>query len=355
MLGPLLLGVGGPPVPTENVSVVFWHGSPDQGGHYWGCIRGPAIVRAPNQSLLAFAYGLPGGCHPDIQYGDVMLFSHSEDDGVTWSQMREITRPNATKNVVYASPVVDVQKGVVHLLYNRQISETWRISSTDNGATWSAPVNHTAQLGPLCIGPPGGVQLPSGRLVSAAHRCDGGGCLNLAFYSDDHAESWKLGAAVESSAPITSLTESQLIDDGRSSTSLSLFMRANSDNPLANHALATSDDGGETWSRATLLSALVGPSCQGSIARRPGGGLLLSAPCSRDAGIGGRQNLTVWSMDQAADGTVAVADATVIWAMPAAYSSLLTDASGRTFASWEGGSGDRYATVKFAQFAAWRS
>ena len=34
------------------------------------------------------------------------------------------------------------------------------------------------------------------------------------------------------------------------------------------HALSLSDDAGETWSTPTLVDALTGPTCEGSVARR---------------------------------------------------------------------------------------
>ena len=51
----------------------------------------------------------------------------------------------------------------------------------DNGLTWGKPTNLTAAIGVLALGPPGGVQLASGRLVMAVHGANG----TAALYSDD--------------------------------------------------------------------------------------------------------------------------------------------------------------------------
>ena len=44
------------------------------------------------------------------------------------------------------------------------------------------------------------------------------------------------------------------------------------------HALSLSDDAGETWSTPTLVDALTGPTCEGSVARLADGTLPLSNP-----------------------------------------------------------------------------
>ena len=49
---------------------------------------------------------------------------------------------------------------------------------------------------------------------------------------------------------------------------------------LLNHAIAESDDAGETWTVAQVVAGAIGPTCEGSIARHPGGagGLVISLP-----------------------------------------------------------------------------
>ena len=49
---------------------------------------------------------------------------------------------------------------------------------------------------------------------------------------------------------------------------------------LLNHAIAESDDEGATWTVAQVVAGAIGPTCEGSIARRPGGvgGLVISLP-----------------------------------------------------------------------------
>ena len=46
----------------------------------------------------------------------------------------------------YVAPIVDRQRGVVLVLYNRRFVETWLIKSIDDGQTWSEPRNLTGEM-----------------------------------------------------------------------------------------------------------------------------------------------------------------------------------------------------------------
>src|SRR5205823_9241043 len=93
------------------------------------------------------------------------------------------------------------------------------------------------------------------------------------IYSDDHGKSWKLGGAVGPHCD-----ESQLVElaDG--------LLMLNIRSYRGNHRrlVATSMDGGQTWSTPTEDAALVEPVCQASIVRYPAekGNLLFSNPAS---------------------------------------------------------------------------
>ena len=78
-------------------------------------------------------------------------------------------------------------------------------------------------------------------------------------------------------ANVTGLGEVQLSADGRSPTSLSMFIRASSHDGWLNHAIAQSDDGGDVG--AARLLPIVGAACEGSIGRdrrSPPGEVLLA-------------------------------------------------------------------------------
>jgi hypothetical protein len=78
------------------------------------------------------------------------------------------------------------------------------VTSSPDGATWTASTNLTTELKPnpdpsawVATGPPGGVQLPSGRLVTAAYynRPDKQ-TRAFAVLSDTHGATWRRGADV---------------------------------------------------------------------------------------------------------------------------------------------------------------
>ena len=69
-----------------------------------------------------------------------------------------------------AAPVLDQKTGVITLVFCRDNTEVFYLQSSDDGVTWKNHRNITAvarepQWGFTGSGPPGGIQLPSGRLV----------------------------------------------------------------------------------------------------------------------------------------------------------------------------------------------
>ena len=69
-------------------------------------------------------------------------------------------------------PVIDHSDGTIYLVanlfkqpYKDGDAPIWLIKSTDEGATWSKPVEITQGTGIHEIGPGVGIQLQSGRLV----------------------------------------------------------------------------------------------------------------------------------------------------------------------------------------------
>eukprot|EP01052_Picozoa_sp_SAG31_P029658 SAG31_NODE_2965_length_4843_cov_7.944140_2_plen_359_part_00 len=329
--------------PPGNASAIFSDGNRDQTNHSWACVRGAALIRAPNSSLVAFAGGGTNCADGHVGWGILMRLS--DNNGTQWSPIRTIAS-DATTTGGYVGPTVDRKRGQILVLYNRRFVETWLIRSTDSGATWSVPRNLTGDIGVLAIGPPGGVQLPSGRLVQAVHGAQG----TAALFSDD-GTSWKLGRPVGFPSTIRNGGESQLVDDLRGSNTLSMLIRVGTNNAFINHALATSDDGGETWSNASVdgMTMITGPTCQGSIARTADGRIVITAPhWNHWRYPADRRNMTAWVFERWANASLKPKPQMIqVWAnKPSAYSGLLQDA---TFVLFEGGASYRYASVLFAQ------
>ena len=216
--------------------VLFADGQADEHNRTWACTRGSALVRSPRRGwLLAFFSGMRSCADGSI--GDALLMRSSGDNGTTWSAVRTLHNFSGTSG--YVAPTVDLTRGVVRLFFNVNFAETWLRLSEDDGITWSAAVNRTSELGPLALGPPGGVQLADGRLALSAHD----GSSNFALLSDDGV-TWRRGGSVNFSATgLASGGEAQLVDDpARGAHALTMLVRVSSPQPDLNHALVQSDE-----------------------------------------------------------------------------------------------------------------
>lgn len=142
------------------------------------------------------------------------------------------------------------------------------------------------------------------------------------------------------------LGEATIAATGRTPRSLAMLFRGASA-PLVNHAISTSEDGGETWTSPRPLPSLAGPTCQGSVGAFPShpGQVLLSAPHSGDAGLGGRENLGVWALDLTRGQAAAPRLVGRLWGCKGAYSSYSQDGSLNLF---EAGETFRYESIVLA-------
>ncbi len=249
--------------------------------------RIPAVLKAPNGDLLAFAEGRKNS---RSDTGDIdLVLKRSTDGGKTWGPLQVLwdDGPNTCGN---PCPVVDEKTGRILLLgtrnlgldQERAISEgtsregrtVWILESADNGATWTKPLNITKSVKRdwswYATGPGIGIQIkhgpqagrlvipcdhdyretPGGKQIRAAH----------AIFSDDGGKSWQLGGTIK-----PDMNECQVVElfDDRGT----LLMDMRSYRGLAQRAQSRSCDGGVTWSPAVNIPALVEPVCQASILR----------------------------------------------------------------------------------------
>jgi hypothetical protein len=210
--------------------------------------RIPSITVAPNGDLLAFIEARRSSADPGAAGLPIdMAVKRSTDGGQTWI---DYTVLHANAAFDYSDPraVVDENTGTVHLLYTQwpdacgqscvgpglgsDSSQTFRQFSTDNGLTWSGPINITAQVKDpnwemVNTGPGIAIQLRyqdtsparNGRLVIPGHRRDGNGSgRNVSIYSDDGGTTWQTGSPVptgSSEAEVVELTDGQLLMDIR--------------------------------------------------------------------------------------------------------------------------------------------
>ena len=296
------------------------------------------MIASAKGTLLAFCEGRKSARN-DTGNIDLVL-RRSTDGGKTWGPL-QIVWDDGLNTVGNPCPVVDRRTGTIWLPITRNLGvdkqreivagtsqgtrEAWITKSTDDGLTWSTPIEITAQvMAPnarwFATGPGVGIQLESGRLVIPCDYSVAGKTVEYAFvmFSDDDGVTWKAGGSTEENCGEAQVVE---LPDG------SLLMNMRHVGGGKNRRTAISKDGGLTWSRVFDDKTLVDPGCQGSIVRRTAATsskrnrLYFSNPASLK-----RERLSIRFSDD--DGKTWSAER-VIHAGPAAYScsTVLPDGS----------------------------
>ncbi|MCP3801412.1 exo-alpha-sialidase [Allokutzneria sp. A3M-2-11 16] len=321
----------------------------------YSCFRIPAIVKARDGGVLAFAEGRVRDCGDD---GDIdLVVRRSADNGKTWGPVTLVANMGAD-TIGNPAPVVDRQTGRIVLLstHNPGDNDNKRTPyvqySNDNGLTWTAPKNIAAQATRpewdywYATGPSHGIQLSSGRMVVGGNH-EGresvlqGGHLLL---SDDGGLNWRIGAVDDRLANTVKPQEMSPVElpDGR----ILIAARDQNGSEPGHRAFATSSDGGLTFDRPFSTDPrLVAPVIQGATIRH-GSRLLFSAPAHpasrevmavRSSRDGGR----TWDTWQRGK---------VIHWGPAAYSDMVVLGPGYTGLLYEGGTASAYESIRFARF-----
>jgi sialidase-1 len=325
------------------------------GQHGYHTYRIPAIVATNEGTLLAFCEGRTGSSS-DTDDIDIVL-RRSFDNGETWDEQRKIADMGGD-TIDNPCPVVDTATGTIwmglcwnavtgpesEIVIGKAKRTVWLTNSTDDGATWSAPVEITdavkyADWRWYATGPGHGIQLSNGRLLMPCDFSFGdpdAGYMHYGshvIYSDDHGASWHIGGIVQGKVNECEIAQ---LDDGR----LYLNMRAYFG--MNRRAVAWSTDNGDSWSAVTLDDVLVEPICQASVLNVAGSGLLFANPASTE-----RENMTV---RLSGDGGQTWAHSRTLHAGPSAYSDLVALADGRVACLYERGDAHRYQKITFAHF-----
>lgn len=224
-----------------------------------------------------------------------ILMRRSTDDGKTFSAPKSIAdvpgskekNPFALKmknvdpkDVTYNNPVMIADKdGTVHMLFCLEYMRTFYQCSTDDGLTWSTPVEITSAFEGfrktydwkvLATGPDHGIQLKNGRLVVPVwlSTATGGNAhhpsVTATLYSDDRGKTWQAGEiAVPNTDEWVDPNETIAIELSDGSVMLNVRNQSKEHRRLT----TVSKDGATGWSTPKFDDALLEPICMASMVR----------------------------------------------------------------------------------------
>ena len=181
-------------------------------------LRIPALLTTSNATVLAFCEEWE---RDDCDPLDLVVKRSVKTEknlqgvsGVTWPNDRkwlsmQVVVPGGGEAAVNPCVVLDRLEGTVWLCCRKAIGglavnlggvrgPLILLSSTDDGATWTVPIDITDNVGDFLPGPGVGVQLRNGRLIILGYDKQG----SKVIYSDDHGRTWRAGESV--GGPLTS-------------------------------------------------------------------------------------------------------------------------------------------------------
>jgi sialidase-1 len=330
--------------------------------------RIPSLIVTAEGTVLAICEGREAGDTGDID----ILIKRSSDNGASWSDEKIIwsDEKNTCGN---PCPVIDQTTGRIWLFLtwnlgtdheSKIINKTstdarkpYVCYSDDDGLTWSTPEDLSKTCkdpawGWYATGPGVGIQLTSerykGRLVIPANHSydDPNGTLrdgpfsygSHVLISDDFGKAWRKSASITPGCNESQVVE---LEDG------TLLMNMRSYNDQFSRAIATSADGGKTWSNIHHDQQLVESKCQASLiyfGKYEDCDLFLF---SNPAVAKGRTHMTIKA---SFDNCKSWSNAKLINEGSSMYSSMAKLCDGQLGIFYEHGDGDNFEQLKFIKF-----
>ncbi|MEG3626655.1 sialidase family protein [Streptomyces poriticola] len=340
----------------------------------YACFRIPAIVRTTDGTLLAFAEGRVLSCG-DAADIDIVL-RRSTDGGLTWGPL-QVVNEGAGDTHGNPAPVVDRTTGRILLAetYNTGRTDSAHCDvpcdrsprlqfSDDDGLTWSAPRDLSAEILPpswnswYATGPVHGIQLTrgshAGRLVFGVNAETWDGTRVTANHaalviSDDGGDHWRIGAT--DTWPVAAdgtfrQKPSELTLAERPDGSLLVSGREEDGTDLGHRSRTVSLDGGGSFTGPfRALPDLYTPQVQGAVLGL-GDRLLLSAPADPDR----RRTMAVRSSYDGGATWDSVDRGTVVTRDWSGYSDMVAIDGTTVGLLYEAGAVDARDEIRFARF-----
>jgi len=232
------------------------------------CYRIPSLVTAPNGDLVAVIDERVASCADLGDNKDINIVGRrSSDGGLTWSDMETIVDHPFGKSASDPSLIVDRETKEIFLFYNFMdldnepgIYYLHVMKSADNGESWSAPEDITAQVNRpewrddfKFITSGRGIQTRSGVLLHTLVNLKNG--LHV-FGSRDHGKTWFL-----IDTPITPGDESKIVELADGGWMINSRVKGK-----GMRYVHVSHDQGVTWQTAPE-PALIDPACNAAFIR----------------------------------------------------------------------------------------
>jgi sialidase-1 len=269
-------------IPMPEVQKIYQNGSV-------ASYRIPALLKSKRGTLLAFAEARRTGVGDT---GDIdTVVKRSEDGGKTWGD--EIVVFDEQDNVAgNPCPVVDQSTGRIWSLQtwnNHQVHENLTKAgfgedsrrvfvtySDDDGKTWAKAKDITAMAKKkdwswYATGPGVGIQLQRGKykgrlIIPCDHKAlpEGGPQTyhSHILYSDNHGETWQIGAVTEHGRNECTAVE---LEDG--SVLLNSRVHGSGAKEANTRGVSISRDGGKTFDESFFSKDLIDAHCQGAMTR----------------------------------------------------------------------------------------
>lgn len=245
--------------------------------------RIPSIVCTNNGVLLAFAEGranlldhsendivLKRSTDNGISWSKLILVD--EDGKHALNNPQAVVRADGRVLVIYQRYSEGYgERDAMPGLDGERICRTFLCFSDDDGLTWSEPRDITSEVKrpeatSVASGPGIGIEIKkgkhAGRLIMPFNQGPWEKWFVYAAYSDDGGETWKKGELAPYKKKVRGwANEVQMVElaDGR------LMLNARSMTGNRKRKIAFSDDGGQTWGEVSDEKQLLEPECQGSL------------------------------------------------------------------------------------------